>query len=1151
MANPIELIFEGGGTLVDDLKTLAKASADLSVVHRKAHDGIQDDLQKSAEDAKALGKDMDAASKTVVVLGKEATKSAKATSDAVAASRKQAAQIIADNEKLTEAQKKQAAAAGGITKEYEDIAAAASKAKAQQVSAFEQPIGLLDQIQSRLELLGQKKISLTDEDAIARANDEIERLQVQYDGINNATTQTVSGTKELRARIKEALDQAVRARAAFGDLSPEFKAAADEAARLQKELKDTQDRVKALNPGDKVAAFSQLGNAIAGGAQAVSGFAIALGGNNQELQETLFKFQSILFAVQGAQSFLKDFSDSIANVRAVLGLTTQAQVVSTAATEADVVAKEAQTAATVTTTGATTTLTTAVRALTASMLANPFLLVAAAVIALAGAIFLMTRNTEELTVKLDRMESALDRVIARRKALRDADAQLTALDDEARMIASNGSAQARRAELEIRGIREASRLRSEAVDIELKTILERARLEEALRKLKTATDEGDSSAIKEQFDLITEITGRLSELSNERIAATAAVEAAEKRSANELAQFDKDQKKEAADRAKDLARLRLQITEDLAGQLEAAEKEIQQRIAGLAEENADPLRKVELQRQAAQEEVALLERNLLRIAALEKERARLGDEAFSQLSERQKQARADALIDAGAVALSVQQQSDINELKLAEEEAYLQALSDAYAENAKVRLDLIADTREKERAEFELGLADRIDALRKAQATEEQLREFARQERERFDRESAIKSLEAEEEIRIAEVQSRTADGEIVKAFERKKQQDILDIRIEAAQRRLKLLENDNTEEGRLLRAQTQALITDLTQQAETLKRTPLDINLLDLLGIAPEDQQRVKDALGQVFGATQQIISAGIAARQQEVQAAIRATDEIIGDAQRRRQELQGELDQALQDQREGYANNADAIRAQIEQTKAAEREALEEKKRQILEQRKLARQQVLLDAAGQASAISLSVANLIKTWSTIPFGIGLISAFAQAASIYAFMAQTRLRLQQASQGPQFRHGGRLKDSMLIGPSHEGGGIALLDRRTGHYYGEAEGGEGIVRRSSMAKRGDMVDAINKDDFARIQRHARQELERTGHMVLSRNQLARMRSQTESFGSAQAGSSGLGAILLELVSLREELASFKRQEGSRERVDGNERRLPQHKTITR
>ena len=210
-----------------------------------------------------------------------------------------------------------------------------------------------------------------------------------------------------------------------------------------------------------------------------------------------------------------------------------------------------------------------------------------------------------------------------------------------------------------------------------------------------------------------------------------------------------------------------------------------------------------------------------------------------------------------------------------------------------------------------------------------------------------------------------------------------------------------------------------------------------------------------------------------------------------------------------------------------------------------------MLIDAAGQASAISLSVANLIKTWSTIPFGVGLISAFAQAASIYAFMAQTRLRLKQASQGPQFRHGGRLKDSLLVGPSHEGGGIALLDRRTGHYYGEAEGGEGIVRRSSMAKRGDMVDAINKDDFARIQRHARLELERTGHMVLSRKQLARMRSQAESFGIAQAGSSGLDAILLELVSLREELASFKRQEGQRERVDGNERRLPQHKTITR
>lgn len=1145
MASPVEIIFEGGGSLIDDLKTLAKASADLSVVHRKAHDGIQDDLQKSAEEAKALGKDMDAASKTVVVLGKEATKTAKATGDAVAASRKQAAQIIADNEKLTEAQKKQAAAAGGITKEYEDIAVAASKAKAQQVAAFEQPIGLLDQIQARLELLGQKKLSLTDEDAIARANDEIERLQLQYDGINNATTSTVNGTKELRARIKEALDQAVRARAAFGDLSPEFKAAADEAARLQKELKDTQDRVKALNPGDKVAAFSQLGNAIAGGAQAISGFAIALGGNNQALQETLFKFQSVLFAVQGAQSFLRDFSDSIANVRAVLGLTTVAQVENTVATEADVLAKQGQVVANAAATTSTNVFTTAVRGLTAAMLANPIGLFVAAIAVIGATFYELATFTEEATFNLDRFLDRLDRLSKRDVADINFDKRVDLLRSERNAIAEAETIEGRRAKLA-----RDRRIEEEAIRKE-QAAADRAQVEatEAIAILRREQaelgfDQERAEAIEKTLEREEEYTNRSIELGRE-------LQVAQQQTANAFAEFDRDAKKEALERAKELARLRLQITEDLASQLEAAEKEIQQRIAGLAEAEADPVRKVELQRQAAQQEVALLERKLLRIAALEKERARLGDEAFNQLSERQKQARADALIDAGAVALSVQQTKALNELKLAEEDAYLQAISDAYAENTKVRLDLIADTREKERAEFELGLADRIDALRKAQATEEQLREFVRQERERFDRESAIKSLEAEEEIRIAEVQSRTADGEIVKAFERRKQQDILDIRIEAAQRRLKLLENDNTEEGRVVRAQTQALIADLTQQSEALKRTPLDINLLDLLGIAPEDQQRVKDALGQVFGATLLIISAGIAARQQEVQAAIRATDEIIGDAQRRRQELQGELDRALQDQREGYANNADAIRDQIEQTKAAEREALEEKKRQILEQRKLARQQVLLDAAGQTSALSLSVANLIKTWSTIPFGVGLISAFAQAASIYAFMAQTRLRLKQASQGPQFRHGGRLKDSLLVGPSHEGGGIALLDRRTGHYYGEAEGGEGIVRRSSMAKRGDMVDAINKDDFARIQRHARQELERTGHMVLSRKQLARMRSQTESFGSAQAGSSGLGAILLELVSLREELASFKRQEGQRERVDGNERRLPQHKTITR
>lgn len=1128
MAQNVEIKFEGSGTLIEDLRALADGSKQLAIVHRKAQEDVQGDLKKSGDEAKQLSKDMAVAAKTVVAIGSEASKTAKLTAEAIAQNRKQAAQLISDSKALTEVQKAQAAAAGGITKEYEEIVAAANKAKAAQTEAFEEPLGVLDQIQSRLDLLQQKKLSLIDEAAIAQTNDEIEALQVQFESINTASSRSVENTRSLRARIREAQEQAIKAQAAFGNLSPEFRAAAQEVARLQKELKDVQDRVRALNPGDKVAAFTQLGNAIASGAQAISGAAIAFGGNNQELQESLFKFQSLLFALQGAQAFIRDFKDGFDNIRAVLGLTKTAQVAATVATEADTVAKGANTATTAamatTSTaaaGATGVFTGAIRTLTAAILANP---IGALLIALGATVAIMLAladSAEDATKRIDGLINKFRILDASQTRTRDNMRILIDTQNELDLLAAGDKLSAQREQI-LRGQQRQVQLINDDV------ARAKSRQDELFRAVSSLDPFGENfeenrnrlfEAIDEQATLIEDAgTQRLQVEEQTRLA---------------LAKIDDQADREAIDRAKEAAERRLRINEELASALEGAEKELQDRLAQLRLDQADPVTKVELQRQASQQEVAILERNLLRVAALAKERVRIGDEAFSKLTERQKQARADALIDSGAVQLELKQQENLNNLRLIADEQYLDALNDAYEENARARLDLIADTNEKAREQFGLDLAARIDDLRKANATEDQIRQFTRSETERFNREAGLQRIDLEEQIRTAEVQARTSGGEIEKAFERRKQEEILAIRIDAAQKRLALLVDDGTQERQLERANLQALIADLQKQAATLKSTPLDINLLDLLGVAEEDQARVREAMASIFASTQQIISAGIAARRAEVDAAISATDEIISDAQRRRQGLQAELDQALEDQRNGYANNADAIRAQIEATKATERSALEEKKKQIEEQKRLARQQVLVDSASQASSLAVSVANLIKTWSTIPFGIGLISAFAQAAAIYAFVQSTRAKLKAASQGPQFRHGGRLKDSTLVGPLHEAGGIALLDRRTGAYYGEAEGGEGIVRRDAMRKRGDMVDAINTEDIGRLQRHARRELEASGHMVISKRDMQRLR-RTAADGSASRTDDALMRMMLDKIeALREEVASFRKQEGSR------------------
>jgi hypothetical protein len=172
-----------------------------------------------------------------------------------------------------------------------------------------------------------------------------------------------------------------------------------------------------------------------------------------------------------------------------------------------------------------------------------------------------------------------------------------------------------------------------------------------------------------------------------------------------------------------------------------------------------------------------------------------------------------------------------------------------------------------------------------------------------------------------------------------------------------------------------------------------------------------------------------------------------------RRRGELTSILESELQAQRDGYANNADAIRAEINAVNAAEKDATEKRKQALAERQQLARKQVLIEAASQAAALATSAANLIASWSTLPLGVGLIAAFAQVANIYAFFAKVRAQTKAASQPEQFEDGG-----MVGGKRHSQGGTII----------EAEEGEYVTNRKATAKYKPVLEAINEDRLAAL-----------------------------------------------------------------------------------
>lgn len=1147
---PITLEFEATGTLVDDIRALADATRSLGEVHQKAQAGIQADLSKSAEKAMGFSRSLDEASETVIALGKEAARGGaaqlgKSIGTAAAAADKLGTGMEKAGKAAVAAAQQGARGAQQLSRgvvQSQQNAAAAVKLTAEQYVI----------IQQEIREAGLQSDELTQ--AIAQSVEELAAAGVTADDLGPSIEPAVESAESLQRQLAAAKKEAGALAAEFGIDSEQALAAQRRVGELSNSVDSLAQRFEAFDPGKKFEAINQVAFSLQGGLFAVQSLVSSLAGENEGLNRTIATVQTLLFATQGFQSLIGGMGDALKTLRATLLGTAAAQEAQAAAAGQSAVATAASGTAAAGASGGFRILTTSVRAFTVSLLTNPIFLAVAAITALGFAIYSAGQEAETAAEKTQKWLDGFDKVRDANKRIEELVVGMRSIKREGEDIDIGESLTGRAAAIAKRTQEDLEQITKvkNAIFAAQSDLIKQARAVgiEATNAYNSVTGLGElrvgnlEDLSDDQAEALELIIDKFNDLELESAALTQESIIRGIQGANEQKKIQKDITKSAADSASE----RKDIARSLAQELLDAERDLNTRLLAATAEAGGSRASIELEKENNEAEIAEKEKHFGRLIGLIELQKRLSTDAWQKLSEAEREARADALFASGDVTLPAKEAGIINALKLLAESKYLSDLDALYTEQAKARLDLIGDAREREREELELDLEERAAALKRAGATDRQILDFKRREREAFTREGALAAIALDQQIAEARINSQRRIGESEVDFERRKQLELLAVKEAAAVASLAEIKEDNTKETALLRAQFQQIIAETQEAREKLLSQVPEKTLLDLLGVAPKDQARVNQALNDLLQAGIQIAKAANEARQSEVRAQIAATDAIISDAQRRRSELQAELDQALDDQREGYANNADAIRAQIAETQRTEREALEEKKRQIAEQKRLARQAILIDAAAQASALAVSVAKLIQTWSSLPYGVGLVAAFAQAASIIAFMASTRAKLKSADDGPTFRKGGVLKDSTLIGPLHEQGGIALLDRRTGHYYGEAEGGEGIVSRDAMAQRGAMVHAINMGDIGRLQELARAELIKAGHMVLRPSDVRRMSAWS---GGASTGSSrDMAMILEELAALRSEVVSFRRQEAERERVEGNRVRLPQH-TITR
>lgn len=278
-------------------------------------------------------------------------------------------------------------------------------------------------------------------------------------------------------------------------------------------------------------------------------------------------------------------------------------------------------------------------------------------------------------------------------------------------------------------------------------------------------------------------------------------------------------------------------------------------------------------------------------------------------------------------------------------------------------------------------------------------------------------------------------------------------LRLEAEKERInKILELNKGAERQLSLLQIETLkntLKAIDNEIAALGEDSGRRDIYQILGLKLNDDQKraVQESVNFVRAQLQEIIAARV-----------RQAEEVLQNAQSKVQSAEEYLRRELELQRQGYANNVNTARQQLQLARENEEKALQQKEEAL-------KQQQRLDAIAQASSLITASANFWKAFSPLgPGGIAL--AIGAIGTMFASFLASKTKAQESIQ--TFGDGGY---EVLQGGSHASGNDIPIGRNKKGRQMRAEGGEGmaIFNRRATKKYGpwlpELVRSINAQTF--------------------------------------------------------------------------------------
>jgi len=163
-----------------------------------------------------------------------------------------------------------------------------------------------------------------------KAAQDTNALANSLDNVEESTQRVNTQNKSLKAQIKEATVELIKAQQKFGDYSKEALAAAKNVAILKDKMAEASETANLFDPGKKFQAVAGAVTAMASGFAVAQGAMGLFGAESEEVEKTLLKVQSAMALSQGLQS-IGESVDSFKQLGAVVKSYAIVQKVSTAA----------------------------------------------------------------------------------------------------------------------------------------------------------------------------------------------------------------------------------------------------------------------------------------------------------------------------------------------------------------------------------------------------------------------------------------------------------------------------------------------------------------------------------------------------------------------------------------------------------------------------------------------------------------------------------------------------------------------------------------------------------------------------------------------------------------------------------------------------